>query len=61
MKVGDIVRLKSGGPDMTIGNITDEFAYCQWFNKENDAKDGSYRLDALDLKPHRAPGQTRAL
>jgi uncharacterized protein YodC (DUF2158 family) len=30
-KVGDVVRLKSGGPNMTIGEIGDTGVYCQWF------------------------------
>lgn len=31
-KTGDIVRLKSGGPDMTVGNIVSErFLRASWF------------------------------
>jgi len=32
MKVGDIVALKSGGPDMTLCKLEGEFAHCCWFN-----------------------------
>jgi uncharacterized protein YodC (DUF2158 family) len=32
MKAGDIVKLKSGGPDMTIVFIdTDQVARCVWY------------------------------
>ncbi|WP_046856096.1 YodC family protein [Pseudomonas sp. CCOS 191] len=41
---GDVVRLKSGGPLMTVGNLKDQravlgfsastFAFCQWFENE---------------------------
>lgn len=32
-KVGDIVLLSSGGPKMTVSDITDEeFILCQWFD-----------------------------
>lgn len=37
-KIGDIVRLKSGGPRMTVNQIYDSGnVYCQWFagNKLN--------------------------
>jgi len=33
-KIGDIVRLKSGGPDMTVKGIGDSIpvqVQCQWF------------------------------
>jgi uncharacterized protein YodC (DUF2158 family) len=31
-KVGDVVQMKSGGPNMTVGGImtADEEYYCQW-------------------------------
>jgi uncharacterized protein YodC (DUF2158 family) len=32
LKIGDIVRLKSGGPNMTIEEIdTDQIVSCVWF------------------------------
>lgn len=31
-KIGDVVTLKSGGPDMTISMVlTNKFLRCQWF------------------------------
>lgn len=35
LKIGDIVELKSGGPKMTIEDITSDIATCRWF-KGND-------------------------
>lgn len=31
MQAGDVVHLKSGGPDMTIKWVRDDEAWCQWF------------------------------
>lgn len=36
MKPGDTVQLKSGGPVMTIENVTDGVAMCSWFNRDSD-------------------------
>ena len=58
-KVGDTVRLKSGGPLMTItiANYDGKRRfYCQWFTKDEDAARESYfPPDALQLvvKPHK--------
>jgi uncharacterized protein YodC (DUF2158 family) len=31
-KVGDVVCLKSGGPQMTVSDIVADGVYCQWFD-----------------------------
>jgi uncharacterized protein YodC (DUF2158 family) len=32
IKVGDVVKLKSGGPLMTIERKKGNYFYCVWFN-----------------------------
>ena len=50
-KVGDVVQLKSGGPEMTIEGIGDEgWADCVWFSGL-EAKRESFPLDALEAVP----------
>ena len=47
MKPGDTVRLKSGGPVMTIREIDGEYAACDWFNG-SELKRGRFHLSQLE-------------
>jgi uncharacterized protein YodC (DUF2158 family) len=31
LKSGEIVHLKSGGPDMTVQSLDGDHVWCQWF------------------------------
>lgn len=48
-KVGDVVRLKSGGPKMTITAI-DEYrqAWVSWFNDELKPQAQAFPQEALE-------------
>lgn len=50
-KIGDVVELKSGGPDMTVNNIDKNGQiYCQWFAGEHDkAREGYFPSGSLQL------------
>ena len=37
-KVGDVVKLKSGGPEMTVEVIADNTVSCIWFDKSKLCK-----------------------
>jgi uncharacterized protein YodC (DUF2158 family) len=48
-KLGDIVRLKSGGPKMTvIGGELSNVLQCAWFMKTNLCEDANFPVAALE-------------
>ena len=52
-KIGDVVRLKSGGPPMTVTSIESGdndvgyVVFCIWFNAKGNEKSGHYPAAAL--------------
>jgi uncharacterized protein YodC (DUF2158 family) len=54
-KPGDVVRLKSGGPAMTVthlnSSVVENGADCQWFDSKNRLKRGVFTQDALKPAP----------
>ena len=49
-KIGDVVKLKSGGPTMTVNNIEENGEiYCQWFAGGYDkAREGYFPPNSLE-------------
>ena len=49
-KVGDVVKLKSGGPIMTVAEVTEDEhrvqVHCTWFNK-NEPLDKTFEEGLL--------------
>ena len=43
---GQMVRLKSGGPTMTVSSTTDAYIHCQWFAGKK-LESGNFRRDVL--------------
>ena len=51
-RVGDEVELKSGGPMMTVQDITpDDMVVCVWFD-QNESKERAFKSDTLKLTEH---------
>ncbi|MBU4564049.1 MAG: YodC family protein [Desulfarculus sp.] len=50
VKEGDVVRLKSGGPQMTVKFVDREFhsVVCQWFEGHKLAE-GNFSPESLEL------------
>jgi uncharacterized protein YodC (DUF2158 family) len=52
-KIGDVVRLKSDGPRMTVKSIKDGEVWCNWFDKEGKlAQPQWFEPDMLKLVEH---------
>ena len=58
-KAGDVVRLKSGGPDMTVASIATEDDFhcskgdvsCQWFDDKRTLQHAVFKPESLiDIK-----------
>jgi uncharacterized protein YodC (DUF2158 family) len=47
INAGDTVKLKSGGPPMTVDSIDNRTAWCSWFDSKGDLKTGSFPLTSL--------------
>jgi uncharacterized protein YodC (DUF2158 family) len=46
--IGEVVRIKSGGPAMTVEYITDGYNIkCVWFNKRQKLKRGEFKPSIL--------------
>lgn len=47
-KSGDLVKLKSGGPVMTVDNIVHRTVNCIWFEGK-DIKGYSFGIDTIEI------------
>ena len=57
-EAGDIVQLRSGGPDMTIHSKLDNgFYFCQWFPYDNRTQicEASFPPTSLITTPNERP------
>lgn len=48
-KIGDVVQLKSGGPEMTIDGISEDTVHCVWFNDKDEHKMNNFHIDSIEL------------
>lgn len=46
---GDTVRLKIGGPLMSVLSASDEACHCMWFSDEGKLEHGEFELDVIEL------------
>jgi len=57
IQVGDVVTLKSGGPEMTVTEVSaigDGGTMCvwtEWFDDKKNAKTGNFSLTSVAKKP----------
>lgn len=49
ISAGMVVRLKSGGPKMTVEWTRDGIAMCSWFDVKDTQHTKPFKSDALEL------------
>lgn len=47
VEVGDVVRLKSGGPMMTVRGVKDSVIDCVWFDTDNNYHVNKFNIRTL--------------
>ena len=52
IKIGDTVRRKAGGPNMTVVDVEEEdsgqlIIYCTWYDEKNNEQQGQFPARAL--------------
>lgn len=48
LKIGDQVRLRSGGPLMTVGSFSTDCVSCQWFERK-ELRSGVFSPESLKM------------
>jgi uncharacterized protein YodC (DUF2158 family) len=48
LKVGDLVKLKSGGPVMTVVDVDEDEVTCVWFRKLREADFETVTLEKVE-------------
>ena len=47
MKIGDVVKLKSGGVRMTVNDMYDGVVYCKWFDCNGNVCEHYFSIEAV--------------
>ena len=51
-KIGDTVRLQSGGPLMTVKKISNQILICRWFNNNNNLQSSRFHRNEVYFENH---------
>jgi len=55
MQIGDVVRLKSGGPKMTLTDIEEASISCVWFDRNGKRQTGVFPAATVEPFVARPP------
>lgn len=56
--VGDVVRLKSGGPQMTVDRVEGDAVVCLWFSQAHELQTWDFGAGSLEVDA--APAKRKA-
>jgi uncharacterized protein YodC (DUF2158 family) len=48
-EMGDTVRLKIGGPSMTVLSATEDHCCCMWFGERGKFEHGRFELEVIEF------------
>jgi len=67
LRIGDTVKLKSGGPPMTVSLVGNEQVNCDWFDLHHQAHTKAFKIcsivkenDPVKLRATMAPASARS-
>lgn len=52
---GDVVKLKSGGPEMTVVEVDDEECFCRWFDSKGQQMSDNFEQVGLEKVERNKP------
>lgn len=55
LEMGDTVRLKFGGPEMTVLSVSEDHCCCMWFGERGKFEHGAFEKDFLAFVDRPAP------
>jgi uncharacterized protein YodC (DUF2158 family) len=54
-EIGDVVKLKAGGPSMVIRKMKDKEVFCEWFDKATAKLHSFLKAQLVHTTPNQTP------
>lgn len=50
IKIGDIVKLRCGGPEMTVKSLGSSAIDCLWFDRDSQVREYAFPIELLLIR-----------